>query len=135
MRLFSVAGSNRCMTFAGKGDYLGLDEEAGPYYIEFIAGDPGDNNAGFFFHGAMDVLKPYIDSDKVIVMSDQTGGEDGSADPERGNGECKRQAIYDNVIKIVTTFLCNATVCDINNYRVLLINSGFYAKEDLTGHR
>ena len=51
---------------------LKLDEAEGPFNFEFTAGDPGDNNAGFFFNGAMDVLKPYIESGKVIVKSGQT---------------------------------------------------------------
>ena len=42
-------------------DTLDLDNAAGPFNIEFTAGDPGDNNAGFFFNGAYDVLKPSID--------------------------------------------------------------------------
>ena len=50
---------------------LDLDNAAGPFNIEFTAGDPGDNNAGFFFNGAYDVLKPYIDSGKLNVVSGQ----------------------------------------------------------------
>lgn len=42
------------------------------YNIEFTAGDPADNNAGFFFNGAFDVLKPYIDNGKLKVPSGQT---------------------------------------------------------------
>ena len=53
-------------------DTLKLDEAEGPFYFEFTAGDPGDNNAGFFFNGAYVVLKPYIDAGKVIVKSGQT---------------------------------------------------------------
>jgi putative multiple sugar transport system substrate-binding protein len=52
-------------------DTLDLDNAAGPFNIEFTAGDPGDNNAGFFFNGAYDVLKPYIDSGKLVVVSGQ----------------------------------------------------------------
>ena len=51
---------------------LNLDKAEGPFYLEFTAGDPGDNNAGFYFNGAIDVLKPYIDAGKVIVRSGQT---------------------------------------------------------------
>ena len=51
---------------------LDLDNAEGPFNIEFTAGDPGDNNAGFFFNGAMDVLKPYIESGKLNVVSGQT---------------------------------------------------------------
>ncbi len=53
-------------------DALDLDNAEGPFNVEFTAGDPGDNNAGFFFNGAMDVLKPYIEEGKIIVPSGQT---------------------------------------------------------------
>jgi putative multiple sugar transport system substrate-binding protein len=42
------------------------------YNIEFTAGDPADNNAGYFFNGAMDVLKPYIEAGTLNVVSGQT---------------------------------------------------------------
>ena len=51
---------------------LDLDNAEGPFNIEFTAGDPGDNNAGLFFSGAVDVLKPYIESGKLVVKSGQT---------------------------------------------------------------
>ena len=53
-------------------EQLDLDNAAGPFNIEFTAGDPADNNAGFFFNGAYDVLKPYIDEGKLVVPSGQT---------------------------------------------------------------
>ena len=52
-------------------DKLKLDSAEGPFYFEFTAGDPGDNNAQTFFKGAIDVIKPYIDAGKVIVKSGQ----------------------------------------------------------------
>lgn len=52
-------------------DTLDLDNAAGPFNLEITAGDPGDNNAGFFFNGAMDVLNPYIESGKLVVKSGQ----------------------------------------------------------------
>ncbi|MBO4376193.1 MAG: sugar-binding protein [Lachnospiraceae bacterium] len=52
-------------------DQLDLENAAGPFNIEFTAGDPGDNNAGFFFNGAYDVLKKYIESGKLNVVSGQ----------------------------------------------------------------
>ena len=52
-------------------DTLDLDNADGPFNIEFTAGDPGDNNAGFFFNGAYDVLKKYIDDGKLVVKSGQ----------------------------------------------------------------
>ena len=51
---------------------LDLANAEGPFAFEFTAGDPGDNNAGFFFGGAMSVLQPYIDSGKITVKSGQT---------------------------------------------------------------
>ena len=52
-------------------DTLDLDNAEGPFNIEFTAGDPGDNNAGYFFNGAYDVLKPYVESGKLNVVSGQ----------------------------------------------------------------
>ena len=52
-------------------DTLDLDNADGPFNIEFTAGDPADNNAGFFFNGAYDVLKPYIEEGKLVVQSGQ----------------------------------------------------------------
>jgi putative multiple sugar transport system substrate-binding protein len=51
---------------------LGLNEGKGPFNIELFAGSPDDNNAGFFFNGAMSELKPFIDSGKLVVKSGQT---------------------------------------------------------------
>lgn len=51
---------------------LDLANGAGPFNIELITGDPGDNNARFFFGGAMDVLQKYIDAGQLVVKSGQT---------------------------------------------------------------
>ncbi|WP_346668063.1 sugar-binding protein [uncultured Subdoligranulum sp.] len=53
-------------------DTLDLDNAAGPFNMEITAGDPADNNATYFYQGAMDVLQPYIDSGKLVVVSGQT---------------------------------------------------------------
>jgi putative multiple sugar transport system substrate-binding protein len=45
---------------------------AGPFNIELFAGSPDDNNATFFFDGAMDVLQPLIDDKTLVVGSGQT---------------------------------------------------------------
>lgn len=50
-------------------DQLDLDNAAGPFNMEIFTGDPGDNNANFFYGGAMDVLKPYIEAGKLVVKS------------------------------------------------------------------
>jgi putative multiple sugar transport system substrate-binding protein len=45
----------------------------GPLNVELFAGSPDDNNATFFFNGAMDTLKPYIADGSIVVKSGQTG--------------------------------------------------------------
>jgi putative multiple sugar transport system substrate-binding protein len=52
---------------------LGLKDGKGPFNIELFGGSPDDNNAYFFYNGAMSVLKPYIDSGKLVVVSGQMG--------------------------------------------------------------
>jgi len=44
----------------------------GPLNVELFAGSPDDNNATFFFNGAMSVLKPYLDDGTIVVKSKQT---------------------------------------------------------------
>jgi putative multiple sugar transport system substrate-binding protein len=50
----------------------GLGNGPGPFNVELFAGSPDDNNATFFFNGAMSVLKPLMDSGKLVVKSGQT---------------------------------------------------------------
>lgn len=54
---------------------LGLKDGKGPFNIELFAGSPDDNNAYFFFDGAMSVLQPYIDAGTLVVKSTQTNFE------------------------------------------------------------
>jgi putative multiple sugar transport system substrate-binding protein len=53
-------------------DKLGLKQGKGPFNIELFGGSPDDNNAYFFWNGAMSVLEPYIKSGKLVVRSGQT---------------------------------------------------------------
>ncbi|MFU0825935.1 MAG: Peripla-BP-4 domain-containing protein [Lachnoclostridium sp.] len=52
---------------------LDLENQAGPFNIELFGGSPDDNNAYFFYDGAMSILQPYIDQGKLIVKSGQMG--------------------------------------------------------------
>jgi len=52
---------------------LGLKEGKGPFNIELFGGSADDNNAFFFYDGAMSVLQPYIDKGKLVVQSKQLG--------------------------------------------------------------
>jgi putative multiple sugar transport system substrate-binding protein len=44
----------------------------GPFNVELFAGSLDDNNAHFFYDGAMDTLKPFIDDKSLVVTSKQT---------------------------------------------------------------
>lgn len=54
---------------------LDLANAEGPFNIELFGGSPDDNNAYFFWDGAMSVLQPYIDEGKLVVKSGQTDFE------------------------------------------------------------
>ncbi|WP_294410264.1 sugar-binding protein [uncultured Ruminococcus sp.] len=61
-------------------DALDLKNSDGPFNIEFTAGDPADNNAGYFFNGAYDTLKEYIDAGKLKIPSGKTKFEQVATD-------------------------------------------------------
>ncbi len=54
-------------------DSLGLKDGKGPFNIELFGGSPDDNNAFFFYNGAMSVLSPYVTSKKLVIQSGQQG--------------------------------------------------------------
>ena len=54
-------------------DKLGLKQGKGPFNIELFGGSPDDNNAFFFYDGAMSVLQPLIDDGSIVIKSGQTG--------------------------------------------------------------
>ena len=70
---YSTFDNYKVGTFQGNylKDALDLDNAEGPFIIEITAGDPGDNNARYFYQGAIDVLMPYIESGKLVVKSGQ----------------------------------------------------------------
>ena len=206
-------------------DKLDLDNAEGPFNIELTTGDPGDNNARFFFGGAMDVLQPYIDAGKLVVKSGQVTFEEvATANWATDAAQARMDAIiaanyadgtkldaclcsndstalgvtnsleanytgewpiitgqdcdiasvknilagkqsmsifkdtrtlaskvvemvdaimkggeapindtetYDNGTGVIPSFLCEPVFADIDNYKELLIDSGYYAEEDL----
>ena len=218
-----------------QGDYLvdklGLKSRSAsdPVYMEFFTGDPGDNNINFFFGGAMDVLKPYLDKGVIVCPSGQTAkaqaatlnwsteeaqkrmenlitsngygpkgskldavycsndstangvtnallsaGYDASNFPVITGQDCDIVAVknmlkgyqsmsifkdtrtlaskvvemveailsgksapvndtktYNNNVKVVPSFLCDPVFGDINNYKALLIDSGYYKESEL----
>jgi putative multiple sugar transport system substrate-binding protein len=44
-----------------------------PWNVELFGGSPDDNNAFFFYDGAMSVIQPLIDDGSVVIKSGQTG--------------------------------------------------------------
>ena len=208
-------------------DTLGLDvnDTSKTYTMEVTAGDPGDNNANFFYSGAMDLLDDYIDAGIIEIKSGQQefadvataqwatekaqsrmenilstyyadgtnldiclcsndstalGVENALAANYKGeypiitgqdcdientknmiagkqsmsvfkdtrtlasqvvkmvgqilNGETvdvNDKETYDNGVKVVESFLCEPVFADANNYKELLIDSGYYTEDQL----
>lgn len=50
---------------------LDLANQAGPFNLELFAGALTDNNTKYFFQGAWDVLKPFVDEGKLVIPSGQ----------------------------------------------------------------
>jgi len=71
-----VAQANALLTGLGIRNADGSQGTAtGPFNIELFAGSLDDNNAFYFFNGAMSVLQPLIDSGTLVVKSGQTSIE------------------------------------------------------------
>jgi putative multiple sugar transport system substrate-binding protein len=66
---------------------------AGPFNIELFAGSLDDNNAFFFWDGAMEVLEPLIDDGTLVVKSGQTDIE--QAATLRWDGETAQSRMED----------------------------------------
>lgn len=76
---FKVGVQQATSLLVGMGVYASEDSTSadgpnakGPLNVELFAGSPDDNNATFFFNGAMSVLQPLIDSGVLVVKSGQT---------------------------------------------------------------
>ncbi len=44
-----------------------------PWNVELFGGSPDDNNAFFFYNGAMSILQPMIDDGSIVIPSGQMG--------------------------------------------------------------
>ncbi len=90
---------------------LGLKDGKGPFNIELFAGSPDDNNAYFFFDGAMSILQPYIDSGKLVIKSGQTSFDqaatlrwDGAAAQARMDNLLSASYTSDNVDAVLSPY-------------------------------
>ncbi len=76
-------------------DKLGLKDGKGPFNIELFGGSLDDSNSKYFYQGAFDLLKPYMDSGKLVVKSKQTSLE---AVATPGWDAAKAMARMDNLL-------------------------------------
>nr|WP_243845481.1 multiple monosaccharide ABC transporter substrate-binding protein [Microbacterium halimionae] len=68
----------------------------GPFNIELFAGSPDDNNATFFWNGAIDTLQPYMDEGTLVVASGQTDFQ--QAATLRWDGETAQSRMEDILV-------------------------------------
>lgn len=88
-------------------DQLKLDTADGPFNIEFTAGDPADNNAGFFFNGAFDTLKPYIDAGKLVIPSGKKEFE------QVATASWSTDTAFDNMQNTLASYYAGGTKLDV----------------------
>jgi putative multiple sugar transport system substrate-binding protein len=88
-------------------DALDLDNTTETYNIEFTAGDPADNNAGYFFNGAMDTLKPYIDAGTLVVPSGKTSFE------QVATPSWSTDTALENMQNTLASYYSDGTVLDV----------------------
>ena len=109
-------------------EQLDLDNAAGPFYMEVTAGDPGDNNAFYFYNGAIDVLKPYIEAGKLIIKSGQVEFND-VATPT-----WKTEVAQNRAESILDTFYADGSNIDVwlcsNDSTALGVENALDAKYD-----
>ena len=86
---------------------LDLDDTSTSYNIEFTAGDPADNNAGFFFNGAFDTLKPYIDAGILQIPSGKTTFE------QVATPSWSTDTALDNMQNTLASYSSDGTVLDV----------------------
>jgi putative multiple sugar transport system substrate-binding protein len=77
------------------------------YNMECTAGDPADNNAGFFFNGAMDTLKTYIDNGTIVIPSGQKEFEKVATD------KWKTENALNRMQNVLASYYADGTQLDI----------------------
>lgn len=77
------------------------------YNMEITAGDPADNNAKFFYNGALDVLKPFIDKGTIVIPSGQKEFE------KVATASWDTATALDRMQNILASYYANGTQLDI----------------------
>jgi putative multiple sugar transport system substrate-binding protein len=88
-------------------DALDLDNTTETYNIEFTAGDPADNNAGYFFRGAYEALAPYIESGTLVVPSGKTTFE------QVATPEWSTDTALENMQNTLASYYSDGTILDV----------------------
>jgi ABC-type xylose transport system substrate-binding protein len=89
-------------------DALDLDNAGDKTYnIEFTGGDPADNNATFFFNGAFDTLKPYIEAGTLNIPSGKTTFE------QVGTPQWSTDTALENFQNTLASYYSDGTILDI----------------------
>ncbi len=86
---------------------LKLDDKSKTYNMEMTTGDPADNNATFFYNGAYDVVKPFIEAGIIKVPSGQTKFADCSTE------QWKTDKAMNRMQNILASFYSKGTQLDI----------------------
>lgn len=76
-------------------DKLVLKDGKGPFNMELFGGSLDDSNSKYFYQGAYDVLKPYLDNKQLVIKSNQVDLET-VATP--GWDAAKAQSRMDNIL-------------------------------------
>jgi len=104
---------------------------AGPFNVELFAGSPDDNNATFFWNGAIDTLQPYLDSGVLTVPSGQT--EFGQAAILRWLPETAQERM-ENILTVIGDTKLNGVLSPYDGLSIGIISaltSGGYSASDL----
>ena len=86
---------------------LDLSDTSTSYNMEITAGDPADNNAPFFFDGAMSVLQDYIDAGIIKIPSGQTTFE------QTATAGWSTDTALNRMQNILASYYSDGTVLDI----------------------
>ncbi len=88
-------------------DTLDLDNAGGnTYNIEIVSGYSADKNADGYYHGAMDILQPYIDKGTLVVPSGQTGYA------ETETFQWKTEYANERMVNLLTNYYSDGTRLD-----------------------
>ncbi len=99
---------------------LGVNKGKGPFTIELFGGSEDDNNAFFFYEGAMSVLRPHIEKGRLIVGSGQVGMEKVST--QRWSGSVARARLMQILDKHYTKQRLDAILSPYDGITMELIS-------------